>query len=67
MPARNVLDPHAGLLPLRTALIALIAVLIGLTVGALTLMTTASLPTAALAGLASAGGAVLPLDRVIGR
>jgi hypothetical protein len=49
------------------ALIVLIAVVIGGAVGGLTFWATQSLPQALLAGLAGAAGALLPLDKVIGR
>ena len=55
------------LVPLRLALIVLIAVVIGGAVGGLTFWATQSLPQALLAGLAGAAGALLPLDKVIGR
>ena len=57
----------APLVPLRLALIVLIAVVIGGVVGSLTFWATQSLPQALLAGLAGATGALLPLDKVIGR
>jgi hypothetical protein len=55
------------LVPLRLALIVLIAVVIGGVVGGLTLWANQSMPQALLVGLAGAGGALLALDRLIGR
>jgi hypothetical protein len=57
----------APLVPQRSALIVLIAIVIGGVVGGLTFWATQSYPQALLAGLAGAAGALLPLDKVIGR
>jgi hypothetical protein len=57
----------APLVPLRSALIVLIAVVIGGVVGSLIFWATQSLPQGLLAGVAGAAGALLPLDRMIGR
>jgi hypothetical protein len=57
----------APLVPLRSALIVLIAVIIGGLVGGLTFWAAQSLPHALLAGLTGAAAALLPLDKVIGR
>ena len=58
----------ASLVPLRVAaLLVLIAVVIGGVVGGLTFWATQSLPQALLAGLAGAAGALLSLDKMIGR
>lgn len=53
--------------PLRSAVIAIIAVIIGAVVGSLTFWAGHALPQALLAGLTSAGVAILPLDKLIGR
>jgi fatty acid desaturase len=57
----------APLVPLRSALIALIAVVIGCALGGLTFWATHSWPQALLAGLLGAGATLLPLDKIIGR
>jgi uncharacterized membrane protein len=57
----------ASLVPLRLALLVLNAVVIGGVVGGLTFWATQSLPQALLAGLAGAAGALLSLDKIIGR
>ena len=57
----------APLVPMRLALIVLIALIIGGVVGGLTFWAAQSLPQASLAGLAGAAGALVPLDRIIGR
>ena len=60
--------PEAGFAcSLRLALLVLIAVVIGGVVGGLTFWATQSLPQALLAGLAGAAGALLSLDKMIGR
>src|SRR5687768_12356121 len=55
------------LVPLRSALIVLIAIIIGGVLGGLTFWANQSLPQALFAGLAGAAGALLPLDKMIGR
>jgi VIT1/CCC1 family predicted Fe2+/Mn2+ transporter len=55
------------LVPLRLALIAMIAAVLGAIVGLLTFMASPSVPQAVLAGLIAAGAAVLALDKLIGR
>jgi hypothetical protein len=56
-----------SLLPLRSALIILIGMVIGFAVGGLTMLAEPSVPKALLAGLGAAGVALLPLDKLIGR
>jgi hypothetical protein len=56
-----------SLLPLRSALIVLIAMIVGFVVGGLTLLAEPSVPKALLAGIGAAAAALLPLDKVIGR
>jgi hypothetical protein len=65
--ATSAAPPPDPLVPLRLALIALIAVVIACVVGGLTFWATHSLPQALLAGLVCAGAAVPPLDKMIGR
>ncbi|TQS42852.1 hypothetical protein [Cryptosporangium phraense] len=55
------------LLPMRSALIIVIALLAGAVMGGLTLWGGASLPVALVAGLSTAGVSLIPLDRIIGR
>jgi zinc transporter ZupT len=55
------------LVPLRLALIAVIAVVVGAVIGTLTFLASPSVPQAVLAGLLAAGTAVLALDKLIGR
>jgi hypothetical protein len=55
------------LVPLRLALIAVIAVVVGATIGTLTFFASASVPQAVLAGLVAAGASVMALDKLIGR
>lgn len=62
----RVPEPQA-LLSLRTAVIFVFAVIIGVAVGVLTYWAYATVPLAVLAGVSVAGGATLPLDKVIGR
>jgi hypothetical protein len=57
----------APLVPLRLALIVLVAVVIGGVVGGLTFWATQSLPQALLAGFTGTAGALLPLDKMVGR
>jgi len=56
-----------ALLSLRAAVIFTIAAVIGLAMGLLTYWSQGALPSALLAGLGATGGALLPLDRMIGR
>jgi hypothetical protein len=61
-------DPEPDpLLPLRTALIVPIALVVGGMIGGLTFWAAQSLPHALLAGLTGAAAALLPLDKIIGR
>lgn len=54
-------------LPMRWAVILLIAAMIGLATGALTFMQTAGWPAAILAALGASGSAVPVLHQVIGK
>jgi len=65
--ATSKVPEPAPLVPLRLALIVVISVLTGGVVGSLTYWAAQSLPQAILAGLAGTAGALLPLDKVIGR
>ena len=55
------------LVPLRLALLGVIAAVIGATVGVLTFMASPSIPQAVLAGLIAAAAAVPVLDKLVGR
>ena len=55
------------LVPQRLALITVIAVVMGATIGTLTYMAQASVPQAVIAGLLAAGAALVALDKLIGR
>jgi hypothetical protein len=55
------------LVPLRLALIAVIAAVLGAIVGILTFMASPSVPQAVLAGLIAATAAVPVLDKLVGR
>ena len=55
------------LVPQRLALIGIIALIIGASVGTLTYLATLAVPQAVLAGLIATGAALVPLDKLIGR
>ncbi|TQS45142.1 hypothetical protein [Cryptosporangium phraense] len=68
MNTRTTTDPTPpSLLPMRSALIIVIALLVGAVMGGLTLWGGTSLPVALVAGLSTAGISLLPLDRIVGR
>lgn len=55
------------LVPMRLALITLVALVVGVLIGALTYIADArNVAQAVLAGVVAAGAAVLPLDKMIG-
>lgn len=58
---------HEPLVSQRLALIAIIAVIIGATVGTLTYFATQWVSQAVLAGLICAGATLVPLDKLVGR
>lgn len=51
----------------RLALICLIALTVGATIGTLTYLASQGAPQAVLAGLVASGAALFPLDKLIGR
>jgi len=66
MTTSNNPDPDP-LVPLRLALIAVLASVIGAVIGVLSFMASPSLPAAAIAGLVAVGAAVVALDKLVGR
>jgi hypothetical protein len=59
-------QPPGPLLSTRAALLMLLAVLAGLSAGALTFLSGRSVPSAVLAGCGAAGAALLFFNKVIG-
>jgi hypothetical protein len=58
---------HDPLVPLRLALIAVIAIFIGVVIGTLTYLASPSVPAAMTAGLVAFGTTVVALDKLVGR
>lgn len=66
-PSSNGSEPEPPFMPLHTAVVLLMAVVIGLVAGCLTALTDASVAGAALVGLTAAGASVPVLRTLIGR